>query len=339
MLEWLIVAIAGIVGLNQDELQSGDQQEQTLNTRAPSHRVRLGFDSSTTAPVGHAADVAKGDGAASSMPTSSSNTDRQGGQFVAAPLPISSPFLGSGLGGMAAYVVHLNSRDTVSPPSIFGAGGLYTNTGTWAAVGASKLYFSQDRYRMSIVVGEGVFNYDLYGVGQKAGQLGEFVPIHQTGSAFFFQVLRRLPRNFFLGPRYQIRSLTLKVKSGGTLLQENLGLPEIGTRQQTAALGLGIENDSRNSQFYPTSGGRFKFTADFFRQSVGSDRSYERYQFEFHRNPSLSPKQVLAYRFYACAVEGRVPIYDLCLYGLDDDIRGYTTGRYRDRRMIAAQAE
>lgn len=36
---------------------------------------------------------------------------------------------------------------------------------------------------------------------------------------------------------------------------------------------------------------------------------------------------------------GRVPFYDQCLLGMSQDLRGYEAGRYRDRRMLAAQAE
>jgi outer membrane protein assembly factor BamA len=301
--------------------------------------VRVGVDSSTAAPVSQGGDATAAENAANSTPTAKQKTDEKRGQLVAAPVPISSPFLGSGLGVITAYVVRLNPADEVSPPSMFAAGGMYTNNGTWAAVGATKLYFSRDRYRATVAAGRGDFHYDLYGVGQNAGADGRYIPIKQGGSVLFFQGMRRLPKNFFLGPRYQIRSLTLKRESGGTVVPPEIRAPEIGIRQQTAALGFAVQNDSRNSQFYPTSGGRINFSADFFRESVGSNRNYERYQFEFHRNPSLSPRQVLAYRFYACAVGGRVPIYDLCLYGLDSDIRGYSTGRYRDRRMFAAQTE
>jgi len=304
----------------------------------PSSRVRVGFDSAAATPVSRPNDITA-EGHAGSTPGRNSSAERKRGAFVGAPIPISSPFLGSGLGLVAAYVLRLNPRDEMSPPSIFGAAGLYTNTGTWFGVGAAKLYFMQDRYRTTLVAGQGEFNYDLYGIGQKAGQLGSYVPIRQTGSALFFQGLRRLPRNFFLGPRYQIRSLTLKVRPDGDSQPAAVNLPEIGVRQQTAALGLAFQNDSRNSQFYPTSGGRFNFSADFFRQGVGSNRNYERYQLEFHRNPRLSPRQVLAYRFYGCAIGGPAPVYDLCLYGLDNDIRGYSTGRYRDRRMFAVQTE
>jgi hypothetical protein len=42
----------------------------------------------------------------------------------------------------------------------------------------------------------------------------------------------------------------------------------------------------------------------------------------------------------ACAAAGdHVPIYDLCLYGTNNDLRGYAGGRYQDRRMFATQAE
>src|SRR5512138_2439301 len=41
---------------------------------------------------------------------------------------------------------------------------------------------------------------------------------------------------------------------------------------------------------------------------------------------------------FAAAGE-RVPIYDLCLFGASNDVRGYSAGRYQDRRMFATQAE
>jgi outer membrane protein assembly factor BamA len=44
--------------------------------------------------------------------------------------------------------------------------------------------------------------------------------------------------------------------------------------------------------------------------------------------------------FAAWAAAGdRVPIYDLCLFGAQNDLRGYAAGRYQDRRMFATQAE
>ena len=41
----------------------------------------------------------------------------------------------------------------------------------------------------------------------------------------------------------------------------------------------------------------------------------------------------------ACSANGSVPFYDLCLYGYNSDLRGYTTGQFQNRRMFATQAE
>ena len=48
---------------------------------------------------------------------------------------------------------------------------------------------------------------------------------------------------------------------------------------------------------------------------------------------------MLALRGYLCQVSDRTPLFDLCLYGGNSDLRGYETGRYRDQAMFAAQAE
>jgi hemolysin activation/secretion protein len=40
-----------------------------------------------------------------------------------------------------------------------------------------------------------------------------------------------------------------------------------------------------------------------------------------------------------CTANGSVPFYDLCLYGTNSDLRGYTGGEFQNRRMFATQAE
>ena len=48
---------------------------------------------------------------------------------------------------------------------------------------------------------------------------------------------------------------------------------------------------------------------------------------------------VVALRASACQASDRTPLFDLCLFGANNDLRGYEVGRYRDRAMVAAQAE
>ncbi len=50
-------------------------------------------------------------------------------------------------------------------------------------------------------------------------------------------------------------------------------------------------------------------------------------------------KQVLAYNVSFCATGGKPPFYGECIYGSNNELRGYTAGRYLDHYMFATQLE
>src|SRR5580692_760103 len=52
------------------------------------------------------------------------------GSFVVAPLPISSPAVGSGIVPLLGYIFPFNTKDKVSPPSTIGVAGIITNNGS-----------------------------------------------------------------------------------------------------------------------------------------------------------------------------------------------------------------
>jgi hypothetical protein len=354
----LVVSIVSTVGTAGNACAQEAQPDATTQTTEGSKNssrasgtsrtpYRLGFDQANAVPVVHATDIAASQGPGnSSTTTSEGQTATKRGQIVGVPIPISSPFLGSGLGLLGAYVFCFNQKDTVSPSSVIGGGGFYTSSSSWALLGFSRLYLKQDHYRLTFAIGKGEVNYNLYGIGNAAGASGQSVPLQQSGRAVFVEGLRRLKWNFLLGPRYQVRSVEANLANPNDTPPPGITLPPRNHTQQTAALGIRLQNDSRNSVFYPTGGGLFDFVVDAFRPGVGSDRNYEHFQFAYNGYPSISATQVLAYRIYGCAVadngnalSDRVPFYDYCLLGMDNDIRGYSTGRYRDRLMLTAQAE
>jgi hemolysin activation/secretion protein len=83
----------------------------------------------------------------------------------------------------------------------------------------------------------------------------------------------------------------------------------------------------------------FDATADFFDQSIGSRRQYQYYKVAYNAYRAIGDKQVLAYRGMICSANQRAPFYDLCMFGYDNDLRGYTAGEFQNRRMFATQAE
>src|SRR6185295_10940972 len=107
----------------------------------------------------------------------------------------------------------------------------------------------------------------------------------------------------------------------------------------TAAIGVHVQRDKRDSTFYPTRGSLLDITADFFDQWLGSKRQYQVYKVAYNAYRAIGEKQVLAYRGMICAANQSVPFYDLCLYGTRSDLRGYTGGEFQNRRQFATQAE
>jgi hypothetical protein len=53
----------------------------------------------------------------------------------------------------------------------------------------------------------------------------------------------------------------------------------------------------------------------------------------------VSKNQVLAYNAYFCATGGKPPFYGNCIYGANNELRGYVAGKYFDRYLVATQLE
>ena len=80
------------------------------------------------------------------------------GEFVVAPIPISSPALGTGIIPVLAYIFRLDREDEVSPPSVLGAAGLITNNGSRVFAVAGQLYLKRDTYHASAAFLQGNLN-------------------------------------------------------------------------------------------------------------------------------------------------------------------------------------
>jgi hypothetical protein len=268
--------------------------------------------------------------------SSSEKTHARRGEFVVAPLPISSPALGTGIVPVLGYIFPLSTRDKISPPSVIGGAGLVTNNGSAAFALAGDFYFREDTYRATAAYFSGNLNYNLYGIGTTAGNADLKLPLTQDGRVFFVEFLRRLGWKFFLGPRFLSGDSTITIRNGGDAIPLP---PDIGLRTSLRAFGAHVQRDTRPNRFYPTTGMFLNFTADFFSEGLGSNYSFQSYRFSFSKYGSLSKKQVLAYNLAVCGTGGLPPFYGNCIYGTNNQLRGYTAGRYLDRYMVSTQLE
>jgi hypothetical protein len=255
------------------------------------------------------------------------------GSFVVAPIPISSPALGSGIVPVVGYIFPISKKDKVSPPSVIGAGGLITNDGSRAWALAAQLYFKKNSYRATSFYGHGNLDYDLYGSGVFTGLK---LPLVQTGEAFQAEFLRRIVWQFFLGPRFTTGNSIITISPN----ESNQPLPpDVGLHTQLTAIGFRLTRDTSPNRFYPTQGTYFVFTSDFYSPDWGSKYSFQSYKGSFDKYWSLNKSQVLVSDSFGCSTGGTPPFYMNCIYGSSNELRGYVAGKYFDRHMVTTQVE
>lgn len=257
---------------------------------------------------------------------------------MAAPIPISSPAIGSGVVLVGAYIFPFRRSDTVSPPSVIGAAGLFTDNGSRALALGGDFYLKKNTYHITAIYLRGNLNYDFYGIGTNAGNAGLKLPLKQTGQGFLGEFLYCFYGRFFVGPRLLTgdSTITLRPVSESTNVQPP---PNIGVNTGVTGLGVRLNRDTRPNRFYPTAGTTFDFTSTFFSEALGSKYTFTSYRFTFSQYKGLGEKQVLAYNVFGCATSGNAPFYGECIFGTNNQLRGYVAGQYIDRDMLGTQIE
>jgi hypothetical protein len=256
------------------------------------------------------------------------------GAFVVAPLPISSPAIGSGIVPVLGYIFPFSKNDKVSPPSTIGGAGLITDNGSRGFAIGGQLFLKENTYEITAGFVHGNVDYNIYGNGIASNLK---LPLDQTGEAFFGEFLRRVGWKFFVGPRFITgRSFVTVVPNSNSSVPIP---PEVGLHTNLTSLGARLTRDTRPNHFYPLGGTFFTFTSDFFSQALGSKDSFQSYKTQFDKFWSLSTRQVLAYDADFCATGGAPPFYGNCIYGTNNELRGYVAGKYFTRYTAATQLE
>lgn len=271
----------------------------------------------------------------------SSGEPRKRFEFVGAPIPIISPTIGNGIAVAGAVSVYIDKDDRKSPPSLFGGGVMFTSNGSRAYGALAEVFLKEDRFRILGAFGKGQINYDYYGIGSSSGSAGLKIPLSLDAKAFILEPKVRLMERWYAGPRYVFLDSDVKLNLGDwwTGIADSIEIPEADVEVRSAALGLRVERDSRDSQYYPAGGSVFDTTVDFYNPAFGSQRAYQSMTVSYQSYIGLGRKNVIAYRGSVCSVSERAPFYSLCMLGQTKDLRGYALGRYQDNRMIVGQAE
>ena len=258
--------------------------------------------------------------------------------FVVAPLPSRSPLLGWTLAvpAMALYrPAHVDEDDSAW---ITGMAGFYAENESWGAGAFHRMGLNEDRWQVTLAGFYADINYRYFGIG---GDGSISIPLNQTVEYYLAEVLTKVYSNLYVGLRaaHSKSEVNLDITIPPDLLPPDITPPRIGVDVDLTTLSPRLKYDSRDSEFYPTAGYYVNGTVDLGREALGSDSDYEKYKFNVNTYRSLSEDTVLAARLATEYVGGEAPFFVYPAFGAGADLRGYDTGSYRDRFLVAIQAE
>jgi hypothetical protein len=240
--------------------------------------------------------------------------------------------LGGSFGILAQVFYKLNPEDTVSPSSSSGIFGMYTTNKTYFAAAFQKLYFDEDNWRVMAALGLGSINYQYWQELPVVG--GDFIGFNTEATFALGRIERRVYKKLYAG----INGIYSRVKTEFDVpdfFPDSLRLDE----RNLNSLGYLLNFDMRDNQINPYTGFNIEFKNYFYRGWMSNDNNFEKFQLTYNHYHSLkNERHVLATRFKAAIATGDVPFQGQNVVG-QDDIRGYSSGKYRDNQVYALQAE
>ena len=253
----------------------------------------------------------------------------QKGDFVAVPIPMSNPTLGSGLIGGAAYFYSQTEEQEASQSASFtGAGGLYTNNDSWAAGIAQQSYWDGDKWRFHGVAGYADFRFVLRDPATE-GQSG----FNWTVDGALFQAIlsRRIAKQWYVGLLARYLDITQDLDTSLPPQEYN-----IESKIQSTGAGLTLEYDSRDVPTNAYSGSRFEAKAIFSRANGVETDSYQGYYLRMRSYHEMKKAPiVIAWDLYGCVKGGKFPLWDTCRLNL----RGFPVTDFLGKQSITGQIE
>ena len=255
--------------------------------------------------------------------------------LVIAPIPGRSPQLGWKLTLAGGYFLKSRDRDSETPSSVLGGFAMVAENGSEAYGGGANLHLFDDKLRIKLGAGYADIRYQFYGIGNDIGDLGINIDVLQKGPLYFATASWRVWNKLYVGLGYLAGNVDSRLR---------ISLPQVPFFDPSLKLDVGayvvpIEFDSRDHEQFPRNGWFVSGRTMLYRESAGSDFDAEIFKIAVNRYRPMGEQNVLALRLYLRSSSGDAPFFLLSTFGGSTDLRGYPSGRYRDRMMYALQSE
>lgn len=213
----------------------------------------------------------------------------------------------------------------------------YSINGQYDLTVIPEIYLYKDNLRIWSKINYASIFDRYYGVGNTAEDI-ENDEYLQNNLQVQIKVQPKLfDERLNIGINYEFRNMSVADQKGNSLLEDTALVGKEGGL--TSGLGLAISWDTRDNNFFPSSGGFYEIYATNFSDFWGSDFNYNKNVFDFRQYINLTLDHVLALQAYILRESDTPPFYDLGLLGGSKLMRGYITGRYRDKVYYTIQSE
>jgi len=255
----------------------------------------------------------------------------QRGDFVAVPIPLSNPTLGSGLiAGAAYFYPQTEEQKAVQPASLTGLAGMYMDNDSKAVAIAQQNYWNSNRWRFTGAVGAADLKLSL--LSSDADGNGIDLDWNVKGTFVFGRLSGQVREGWYTGLLARFVDVDQNIQTNlGLTPQAYLVLPDI----RSAGVGLYLEYDTRDMPTNAYSGRYLKVDALFNDESIGSDRTYQNYSAIYNSYHRMNESVVLAWQVQGCARGGKVPLWDACTIKL----RGFSATDFIGSSSVSGQVE
>jgi len=256
--------------------------------------------------------------------------------LIAIPFVYYSPETKLAFGGGGVLNFRAGRDKERTRASTVWAFGTYNLAKQFQVVVKPEIYFERNRFFLS-----GNLRYErtpqnFFGVGNAMPSTAEesYTPRIMTVQA---GVKKKFLGHLFAGIQFDFEQMTMEsVQPGGILDSGGVAGSRGGL---LSGFGASLDWDTRDGVLYPRKGAFFQLSADTYGAMTGSDFTFTGLKLDCREYFLVAPEQVLALQVYIRSTSGDVPFYKLALLGGETLMRGYYKGRFRDKNILAVQAE
>ena len=249
-----------------------------------------------------------------------------------------------GLAGI--YIFKTNKQDTLLRASTVPAGILYTQNEQIIIGLGANVFMPKEKYNFKFESVFSKFPDKFWGIGNNTDEhnLEQY-----TFTQFYIspQVHRKVAKHIFVGLAWEFQTVynigyqqvnPLNGKSSSFLSDTVIGVHDRADYKVSGG-DIYFTFDSRNHAYCPDKGMMLRLKLANFNRLVGSEFNFQVVELDFRKYIKTYKTHILAIQGLGVFNFGDVPFRSLAVLGGASIMRGYYSGRFKDKMFVGAQLE